>query len=473
MTQIWGRLVPNQAGALWLGLIVAFVVFGDFRRPFSRRNGALLLVLAMAPLLVDVLSWWERPARIVFTAIFGLTAAYTAWGIRLSRRGQAAAWEPNLPARALVLLLLGLVLLNTAVVMGRKPDDAGAYTNLGAQRWLETGRIPYGDTLLRGPDAPAFGAAATYGPLLYVAHMPAQLLLGRPHNPPTAVPKEKTYVWPPVLATKLTCLAFHLIGLVALFYAVRRHSTAAVALGAAALYAGSPYLVGLGSDDFVIGGLRYISHIAPTAMVLLAFVALGRPLLSGALLAAGGGVLFYPAFMFPAFFGWHWWKSRRDGLRFAAGFAAVLLLLVAGVVWFTHAPPGQSALRLFLESTLEHQEGTGAREYGSSPTGFWGTHPELAAFWQKPLFGETSLFKPTFLLFATLASAMFLLARGRSRPQLAGLLAAVGAGVQLWKTHAQGSYVEWYLPLLLIALFAGAAATAEASAPAEAAPRTA
>ena len=461
MMGLWSRLVPNQAGALWVGLIVTLLVFGDFRRPFSRRNAALLFLLLLAPLLVDVLGWSESRARIVFTAVFALTAAYALWGIILSRRASPAEWRIQLPVPALAGLLLGLIVMNVAVTLGRRPDDAGIYTNLGAQRWLETGRLPYGDSLLRGPEAPAFGAAATYGPLLYVAHMPAQLALGAARNPSDADPRDASYRWPPVAATTLTCLGFHLIGLVALLAVVRRDSSLPVALGAAALWAGSPYLVGLGGDDYLIGGLRYVSHIAPTAIVLLAFWALGRPIVSGALLAAGAGVLFYPAFMLPAFLGWHWWKSRRDGLRFAAGFAVVAAVLAVIVIHYTRAPAGQSALGLFVESTLEHQEGTGSREYGASAIGFWGTHPGLAAFWQKPLFGGTSLFKPTFLLFAAFAAATFVLARGRSRPQLAGLVAALGAGVQLWKTHAQGSYVEWYLPFLLIALFAGVTAGGE------------
>lgn len=451
---LWSMLAPNQAGALWIGLIVTFIVFGDFRRPWTRRNLALAFLLLMAPLLTDVMTWQESRLRIVFTAAFVVTAAYTAWGVALARRQPGtSAWKPNLPIGALGALVLAMTVMNAAVVLGRSPDDAGIYTNLGAQRWLETGTIPYGDANLTGPEAPAFGAAATYGPLLYVVHMPAQFALGRADNPPEASPRDRTYANPPVLATQLTCLAFQLIALAALLSIVSREAGLAAALGAVALYAGSPYVVGLGSDTYVIGGLRYISHIAPPAMVLLAFATARRPMLSGMLLAGGAGMLFYPAFMFPVFLGWHWWRSRSDGVRFAIGFALVAAVLAVGIVCYTHAPEGQSTLRMFLQSTLEHQEGTGAREYGTSTFSFWGTHPELA-FWETPLFGSTSLFKPTFLVFAAFAASMFFLAQGRTTAQLAGLVAAVGAGVQLWKTHAQGSYVEWYYPLLLIALFA-------------------
>jgi hypothetical protein len=87
-----------------------------------------------------------------------------------------------------------------------------------------------------------------------------------------------------------------------------------------------------------------------------------------------------------------------------------------------------------------------------SPFSFWGNFPSLAAFWQEPLIGTTSVFKPTFLLFASYCMAAFFLARQRSRIELALLLASLAAALQLWKTHAAGTYVEWYYPFLLIGL---------------------
>jgi len=77
--------------------------------------------------------------------------------------------------------------------------------------------------------------------------------------------------------------------------------------------------------------------------------------------------------------------------------------------------------------------------------------------WQTSLIRGTSLFKPTFLAFAVLAIAAFFIAQARPRTvaQLAGLTAMLTAAIQLWKTHAAGSYVEWYYPFLIIALLLG------------------
>ena len=54
--------------------------------------------------------------------------------------------------------------------------------------------MPYADPLLKGPDSPAHGAAATYGPLLYLAHIPFQMLVGTEYNPPELGPMESGYI---------------------------------------------------------------------------------------------------------------------------------------------------------------------------------------------------------------------------------------------------------------------------------------
>jgi hypothetical protein len=456
MNAAFGALVPNPGAALWIGLLVTFVVLGDARDWRAPTNSALLGLLALAVPLSRALKFGEAgswTAGPLFAVIFIGVAAYAAWAFALSRRSATTAWRVNLSRNGLRVLLLAVLALDTIVVLGRAPDDAGIYSNLGAQRWVETGVLPYGDAMLKGPDAPAYGAAATYGPVLYAAHIPFQLVFRVPSNPPDAVVKgNRAYRWPSVLATKLACFGFFLGGLWALVAVVRRYAGEDLALAAAIVFAGSPYVIGLGGDEFVVGGLAYISHIAPSAVLLLAFATLGTPVLSGALLAAAAGVLFWPAFLFPLWFGWRAW--RRDGvLPFTAGFAVTGVAILALVVWFTHAGPGESALRLMLQSTLEHQEGFGAREYGASAFSFWGTHPGLAAFWQHPLYGSTSVFKPTFLLFVGLCLAAAVWARARTVPQFAALTAMLGSAIQLWKTHATGTYVEWWLPFLLIALF--------------------
>ena len=450
MTDLLSRLVPSQAGALWIGFLVAFVLLGNHDRLLSRRNLAILALLSIAPFLYDILDVGPGTQMWSFRAIFLLTGLAAIWGVRLSR-GSSAPWRPNLPLGATKVIAISVVALTTATVLVEPPDDAGTYTNLGAQRWLETGQLPYGDELLKGPDAPGFGASATYGPVLFGLHVPFQLVLGQKGNAASDDPMDRAYQRPAPLASQLACLLSFLLGLGALFRIVRRSTDENMAWATVAVLAATPYYVGLGGEELVIGGLRYISHIAPAALTLVAFMLLHRPLWAGSVLALGAGALFYPAFFFPIWFCWY--AFRRDGAaRFAVGFGATGLLLAGLVFFFTDAGPGENAISLFLESTLEHQEGTGPLEYGLSSFSFWTHHPGLSAIFQRPLFGDSSLYKLSFLLFAGFCGFASMLAKDRSPAQLAALTAATAAAIQLWKTHATGSYVEWYLPFLLIAI---------------------
>ena len=184
---------------------------------------------------------------------------------------------------------------NTFVVFERNPDDCGYYSNIGAARMISTGKFPYGDPVLHG------GAAATYGPVLYLAHIPFQLAMSwvsTADEPSDQGEGGQRFPEPPIVATKLAFLCFHFLGVLALVMIGRRLGGLPVGFGLACLYIVSPYVLGLGGDETFATGLAFISHIAPTAVMLLAFAMLPRPWVAGALLAAAAGVLFYPAFFF-------------------------------------------------------------------------------------------------------------------------------------------------------------------------------
>jgi hypothetical protein len=222
-------------------------------------------------------------------------------------------------------------------------------------------------------------------------------------------------------------------------------------LAIACLYIGSAYVQGLGGETFSITGLQFISHIAPAATTILAFAALSRPLLAGGLLATAAGVNFYPAFFFPLWLGYYFWRGK-EWRKFACAFVSVCLVTALTVLFLTQSSENEGVLRVIYESTVGHQEAKHA--YGSSSFGFWGTHPKLAAFWQQQLIPGWYLLKPSFLIFALFVAASFFMARGRTITQLAFLTAALAIALQLWKSHAGGTYVEWYYPFFLIGLFA-------------------
>ena len=454
-TKWLSRLEPNQAGAIWLSLLVTLLLAFNFRKLVCRRNADLLLLLAPSLLMVDMIRYaggsLEDPEKATISGLaFSGLLLFSAVLLIRSLFGVFARapkpWTPNVSRRVLAGLLLVLLACNTLVVFERDPDDCGYYANVGAAQMISTGKFPYGDPLLHG------GAAATYGPLLYLAHIPFQMAVSwvstaaGPGNQGAGGPR---FPEPPIVATKLAFLSFHFLGVLALVMIGRRLAGSPLGFSLACLYIGSPYVLGLGGDEKFATGLAFISHIAPPAVMLLAFAMLPRPWVAGALLAAAAGVLFYPAFFFLPWLGYYFWRGK-DWRKFAIGFLVVAALIAVLVLSMTQPIESRSRLWTVYEATVGHQE---ARHgYGASTFSFWGTHTEISSLWQKRFLKDYYLLRPSVIIFVLFMLGSFFIAKGRTLSQFAFLTGALAIAIQLWKSHAGGTYVEWYYPFLLIGI---------------------
>src|SRR5436190_11931710 len=175
----WRAMVPNQAGVLWIAVAVMLVVAFNFARPNSPRNFELIALLAPGFLLFNIMWFFnllEDPTYfwlmdLVFTGIVAVSLALIVIAIYRVRQPHVSPWQPNLPVRPLMTLAILLLSMNVVTGLASPPDDAGFYTNLGAQRLRERHKFPYGDPLLTN------SAGAGYGPLLYLAHLPFQFML--------------------------------------------------------------------------------------------------------------------------------------------------------------------------------------------------------------------------------------------------------------------------------------------------------
>jgi hypothetical protein len=455
------RMVPNEAGVLWLSLLVALMVAFDFDRLANPRNVDLLAMQAIGLCLFEIIRFLkllQDPVYValmgwVFSALFALNVFLIGRALWRLRRPAAAPWTPALGARALVTVASILVACDVMAALVREPDDVGFFVNLGAQRLRERGALPYGDPLLTG------SPGAAYGPLLYVAHLPFQLALSpggvnadSPDRPPLG--EASTYNTPPPLATKLCTIAFHLAGVAALFTIGARMRSRPVGWALVALYAGSAFVLGVGGDDYYIGGMTYISHIAPTAATLVAFALLPTPMLAGAALAVAAGIGFYPAFMAPAWLGYYWDRDR--GRRaFLAAFVVGALAIAVPVLLLSHPANGRGLIGTILWDTFGHH--TDPRHYGFSPFSFWGQRGGLRGWLNHPLIVGSNLTTPLFVTFLALAAASFQLARRRRPAELALVTAVIAIAASLQKIHPTGTYVAWACPFLLIGFFADSA----------------
>ena len=465
------RLVPSQGATLWISVIVLFVVAFDFSRLSHPRNLELLALLPIGFLLFDVMRFFElfhdpvywQLMDWVFIGIMAVSLFLFGRALVRAAHPHADAWRPNLDRRALIILAALLLALNVAAGLLRAVDDVGFYTNLGAQRLRERGMFPYGDPLLTNTPG------ATYSPILYYSHLVYQVLLAPiPLNAPEARPAFGVYVLPPVLASKLATLTFHVMGVGALFIAARRLMGAQAAWGVVALYCGSAYVMGVGGEQEMIGGVTFASHIAPAAVTMAAFAALTRPAVAGALLATAMATLFWPAFLFPAWLGYYWRNAPR-ARAFVLGFVIASLLIGVPVLLRSEKIEGRGIIGTIFHETQGHQQDPNA--YGSSPFGFWGLRDGVRAALRDPLVAGQPNSSPAFLLFAAFVIGSFFLARGRTEVQLALLTGALAIASQLWKIHGTGVYVAWYYGFLLLGFLGHRSAlsheplTATASAP--------
>lgn len=429
-----GRSAPGRRAALpdFLLLFCAAVPFFDVMRFFDHINAAPYLWLL----------------DLVYTAIVLLAIALIARATLLAMRDSRDGFQPRAKTGVLAGALVVLLGLNVTLALNRAPDDAGWFVNLGAQRLIERGRLPYGDPLTTGTPA------AAYGPLMYVAHVPFQLALnpgGVNHDPPDrpTLGRESRYYLPPLLATQLCATTFHIIGVFALIAVLRRAASRRTALAAAVLYCGSLAVLGIGGSDYQVGGITFISHIAPASMTLLAVALIHRPAASGVALVAAAGLGFYPALMGPVWLAYYW-RDRRAALQFASGCAIAGAVLVGFVLALSSPTEHASRVQTILADTLGHH--TDPNGYGRSPFGFWGQRPGWRAWAMTPVAGASSLTTPAWLAMLGYVGFAMVIVRRRGVAALALTSGVIALGFAVVKPHATATYMAWYYPLLLCGL---------------------
>ena len=421
-------LLPRFEGmnVAWLSFVLVVVVTGHFGRVWSQRNLDILLLYALVPFLN--VTWTHT--RLAYTGIFVVTALLFArclWAA--TDRGTTLTESSRLHPRAVWILLAFVLLLHVVTLYERGIGDVGIWSAVGGEYLLRTGRLPYGTE---------FGPNCVYGPLMYVLFAPAGWAASfiREIAPDGSIVLENFGNWQAMRGVQTTELFLDLLALLALFRLARRQGDRNLALTVVFVYAISPYLIGMTGEL----GIERASHIAAAPFILIALLLLDRPAWAGILLGIATGMLYYPLFLAPLWFGYLRRKeSLRHGLRFLMGFAAVgIVCIVMLLVMVKPVEKSESPLGAFFDDTIAQQQFKPG--YGNSRLSFWGQYPALAR-WGKPTAGIV------YVLFC-LAPAFVPCRLDNQR--LIALTAAILVGIQLILSFAGGTYIGFYLaPLIL------------------------
>jgi hypothetical protein len=399
-----------NAPYVWIPLCLLFLLpFVDFRRPFRLLHLDLLVLLGLGVSL-NFLNRAELTASValVYPVLGYVLVRMLVAGLRPRERpGPLLPW---VGVKALIVAALALACARVALnVADSRVIDVGVAGVIGADRIADSEPLYEGGFSsrldLRGD---------VYGPANYLAYVPFEQIW----------PWEGD--WDDVPAAHAAAIAFDLLcalGLLALGSRVRAGPEGR-ALGWALCFAWlaypfTLYTMNANANDSLIAALGVGSLLALTsAPARAAFTALAAA-------AKFGSAALAP--LFATGTGERRWRSA---LVFSVCFVAVSVALFAPFI-----PDG--GVRELYDRTLGYQATR------SSPFSVWGLAPSL------------DFLQPVARVAAVLlALGVALYPRFKTPVQVAALAAAVTIAVQLTAEHWFYFYVVWFLPFVLVALFA-------------------
>jgi hypothetical protein len=397
-----------NAPYVWIPLCVLFLApFVDVRRPLRLLHLDLLVMLAFG--LSHV--FFNRgeigvSAPLVYPVLVYLLVRVLFAGFRPRRPA-----GPLVPHAPLTLLLVGLVFL-TAFRIGLNIADSNVI-DVGYAGVVGADRIVDGDPLYGPGFSDDVERGDTYGPVNYLLYVPFE----------QAMPWSGR--WDDLPAAHGAAISFDLLVLGGLLLLGRRlrPGREGTALGVALAYAWAAYPY----TTFVLESNSNDSLVALGCVGALLAASLSRDyaagLWTGVALALGAAAKFVTLALAPLF-------ARREPLVYGA---ALLLALVATVAPFV--PDG--GLRELYDRTIGYQAGR------PSPFSIWGQVDSLD--WLQTVLKVAA---------AGLALLVAFVPRRPDLRQTAALGAAVLIAIQLVATHWFYLYIVWFVPFVLVALFA-------------------
>lgn len=415
----------------WTGYQVAWKMARGYSGAFGHKLNAPYVFLPLCAIFLLGLADWRRLRRVANLDLlvllgFGVShyffnraeiglsvpLAYPVLLYLLGRslwiglRGRGEGLRPVWPVAWMLVAALFLI----GFRVGLNVADAGAI-DVGYAGVVGADRLAHGEPIYDNfPDDVSEGD--TYGPVNYLAYLPFERIWPWSGS------------WDDLPAAHAAAVVFDLVTFALLLLVGIRirpgpegqRLAVTLAFGWAA-YPYTAYALESNSNDTLVA-----------ALLLATLTLTAKPVARGATLAAATWAKFVAAPLAPMFLTYQ--RRLRPALLFAAGFAAMTILVVA---W----PAIDPGLETFYGRTIATQAGR------DSPFSLWGQAPSL-----EPL--------RIALLVATGAlSLLFAFVPKRKDPiQLAALSAALLILLQLTLHHWFYLYVVWFYPLFLVSVAA-------------------
>jgi hypothetical protein len=404
---------------IWLPLCAVFLLlFVDRRRLWRIVHLDLLAIVAG----FGVSQWFFQRGEIELSVPLAyLPLLYLLARMFVLARGDDPAPDRLVPALGVRGLVIVLVVLS-AFRIGLNVTDTNNHDYVG---WGKLGStvVDVGFAGVVGADRLQHGLELytptahldTYGPLNYVAYIPFERIW--PYKG----------VWDALPAAHAAAITFDLLTLAGLFVLGLRlrpgREGRVLGLAMSCAWVACPYTtyaLNANTNDGLV-----------SASLVWALVAFRSSWLSGLIVGVGAAAKFVPAALLPGLVRLRRRYGLRDAVICGAAFAAVL---IACAIAF--APP--EGVDLLWRHTVARQAGS------ASPFSVWGMWERIE--WLRAPLEALTLVGAVAAVFA----------RDRGVAQAAAVGAALIISVEITALHWIYFYILWFLPLVVVALFAPA-----------------
>lgn len=423
---------PNGTTWFYLSFLLMIAIYFRFTRVFSLRNWDLITLFLFVPGLLAInfvdkrmlqlgdekhLDTGLSPSQIRDILVPGYTFLFAVTGYFLLRclldlflqRRPRFSPNMNLPGLAFIgIALLGFLIFE---IMAKPPNPSGRTSSQLASRLIdisnEEGEHPNPVTELTRTS-------------LQSMHRVVQKELQKT----TAVPEEAQIASSELeiavaRSAAVLCNLFILAALVLIGWQHFDSPESGVAMATLYLLLPSTAV-----------NIEKIDHLFPAVFLAWAVYCYRKPLVGGILFGMAG-MFFYPLFLLPLWCGFYW---RRGAGRFVLSFALTSIVL-ALVAWWL------DPFRSFLEVWFD-----------SLPWNAWQNQqsPVALGFWTE----STKIYRlPIFVVFTLSVVIVAFWPAQKNLGELIAISVALILAVQFWYGPRGGTYIHWYLPLLLMMIF--------------------